>query len=257
VSRIKQPQQYLYPAVFTPPHGGNGRWSVRFPDLAKESQVTGETLEAATLAAGVLLKQYLSPFERNRRNPPSPTPYKDIVAKKGETVQLIIAPSNLSEKTPKGNSLLEVVFCLVIMFLLGPYLSPNSSVGPTSSSEAANIISALRDFKAAVRMYDAEHPDAFSSLSRNENHLALLLDYVDNPEKASDNTYAFRVVDSVGWVGYNLDKKSSGELLEKLEGKAKSAGLLGSPSIDELPASSDVAHLYKKNDGAVWLLVYN
>jgi hypothetical protein len=245
----------LYPAVFTPPHDGNGRWSVRFPDLGKESQVTGKTLEAATLAAGVLLKQYLSPFQRNRRNLPSPTPYKDIVAEKGETVQLIIAPRNLSEKTPKGNSLLEVVFCFVIIFLLGPYLSPNSSSGPTSSSAASNIISELRNLKAATRMYDAEHPDTFSSLSRNENHLALLLNYMDNPEKEWWDSFAFHVVDNVGWVGYNLDKKSPQETLERLEGRAKSTGLLGSPSIDEPPASTGVEHLYKKTDGAVWLFI--
>jgi hypothetical protein len=85
------------------------------------------------------------------------------------------------------------------------------------------------------------------------------LPYTDNPERYSrtNNSFAFRIVDGVGWVGYNLGTKPSDELSEKFEGRAKSIGLLGSLSIDEPPTSFGDGYHYKKNDGAVWIVGVN
>jgi hypothetical protein len=217
--------------------------------------MTSDTLEAATLAASVLLRQYLTPFDRRWHCLPSPTLYEDVAAEEGESVQLIIASNKSPEKASKGGCLLKIVLCFVVVLLLWTLAAMSSHTCASAPSEAANIVSELRNLKAATMMYYADHIDTFSSLSGSENHLALLLPYTDKPEKEWWNSFAFRVVNGIRWVGYKLDKKSSQETSERLENRAKSTGLLGSPSIDEPPASTSAEHLYKKTDGAVWLFI--
>jgi hypothetical protein len=168
----------------------------------------------------------------------------------------------LLEKTWKGLRLLGIVFCFVVVSLLGTFAAYSSQ----PSAEAANIISGLRNLKAAVMIYQADHPDTVSSLPENENHVALISIYMDNPDKVLTGNYLFRVVNGAGWVGFNLGRKPSVEWFgykfggrtskdtyEKLEGKAKSTGLLGSPTMSEPPASFDDGHLYKSSDEAVWM----
>jgi hypothetical protein len=246
--------RHVYPAVLTPPRDGSGRWRVRFPDLVKENQVKSDTLEAATLAASVLLKQHLSPFDHRWRNIPSPTRYEDVAVEEGETVQLIVASQDSPEATPKGSGLRGIIFCLVVVFLFWSFAMLSASHSCYSTpAEAANIISELRNLKGAVMMYKRDNLDTFSNLLENENYLTLLLPYMDYPKKYSTETYAFRIVNGRGWVGYSLDRKSN-DLLEKLEGKAKSTGLFGSPSLEEPLASVNTDHFYKSSDGAVWLV---
>jgi hypothetical protein len=224
-----------------------------------EEQVSGETLAEATLMACELLKRRLRAIDHRWRQRPIPTPYEDVATEKGETVQLIVTPSDSPEETEKrGNGCFPfgILLCLVAVFFYWVLMEASPGGCATSSAEAANIVTDLRNLKAAAIMYYAEHLDTFSSLPEKKNHLDPLLNYVDNPEKERWNSCAFHVVDNVGWVGYDLAKRSR-ELFGKLEGKAQSIGLFGSPSIDEPPASVDVGHLYKRNDGAVWIVGVN
>jgi hypothetical protein len=254
MSESTQPRECLYPAVFSPLDGKRGRWRVRFPDLEKEDQITSDALQEAILKASVFLKQYLTAFDRNWRNLPSPSSYEDVPAGKGETVQFIFASRDVSKKTWREGFFFGILFCCIALFLFCLWImqtSPRFSI----AAEAANIIGELRNLKAAAFAYKEDHPDALSSLSEGGKHIALLLHYLDNPEKVRERTsYTFRVANGVWWVGYNVDKETS-ELREKLEGKAQSVGLFGSPSIDEPPASYDVGHLYKKDAEAIWLLI--
>jgi hypothetical protein len=223
--------------------------------LDKEDQVTSDTLQEATLKASELLKRHLSAFDRTWRNLPSPRLYEEVVPEKGETVQLLIASRDLPEEKRRG-FLFGIALCCIPLFLLLIFVTLSPSGCASASPEAANIISELRNLKAAAMMYRKDHPDALSSLSENENHITLLLPYFDNPEKYSEKhgSYVYRIENGAGWAGYNVSDRTSG-LREKLEGKAQSTGLFGSLSVDEPPASCDITHIYKKDAKAVWLLI--
>jgi hypothetical protein len=249
-----QDAPFLYPAVFSPVNREKGHWRVRFPDLGKEDRITGGTLQEVILKASTLLKQHLSTLDRSQCNIPSPKPYEDVIAEQGETVQLILVCRNLPEKTRKGGFFFRIVFCCIAFFLFWSLIVVSSPSCP-GPAEASNIISELRNLKAAAMMYKADHLDTFSSLSENENHLALLFPYFDNLEKYSspaDYRFALRVVSGVVWAGCNVGNATP-ELRKKLEMRAQSTGLFGSLSIDTPPASCDVGHRYASDAKAVWL----
>jgi hypothetical protein len=91
MNTIEPTQQYVYPAVFTPPHDKGGRWGVRFPDLAEDRQVDAATFEGAMLCAHDILKDYAASLERRQHPAPSCTPCKDATVNDGEILQLVVA----------------------------------------------------------------------------------------------------------------------------------------------------------------------
>ena len=86
----KLARQYVYPAVFTPPRGEGERWSVRFPDLAKNEKVKAKTLEVATLCAHDILKAYIHSAEQHKHTAYLPAPCESVTVDEGEILQYVV-----------------------------------------------------------------------------------------------------------------------------------------------------------------------
>jgi predicted RNase H-like HicB family nuclease len=246
------PLRHVYPAVFKP-LPGTGRWSVRFPDLAKESEVEGETLEEAILHASRLLRENVDALEHDRQIAPPPSPYENIRAGEGEIVQLLTTGSP-EEAGDKGNRVLCGCLLIVAIFLLLVFGGAGSSLCGMSGATVTTTISDLRSLQVASLMYYADSGDV--RLAENENHLALLLTYVgDSKRFTQPGGYVFREAGGVWWVGYDLRIKyeKNSDLRKKLAARAREyGGFFGSPNIDVTPVSADAAYLYKIDMDAVW-----
>jgi prepilin-type N-terminal cleavage/methylation domain-containing protein len=162
-------------------------------------------------------------------------------------------------KMRKGFTLVELLIVIVIIGILAAAMLLSSS-SATASAEAANIISELRNLKAASMMLFADSMDAVNDGSINDainltgSPKALLGKYMDNPEKLS-LLYQFIQTTTGGgskwFVGFDLEH-SSAELKEKLASKAASTGLLGSQDKDSGPALTDSYNA--ANHKAVWMV---
>jgi prepilin-type N-terminal cleavage/methylation domain-containing protein len=140
-------------------------------------------------------------------------------------------------KTRKGFTLVELLIVIVIIGILASSMLLSSS-SATASAEATNIISELRNLKAATMMLFADSMDeanagtldTFVTASASSAAYTFLGKYMDNPEKLS-TLYWFKIGTSSGskkwYVGFNLSAVTS-EVKEKLQGKAKGTGLYGS-----------------------------
>jgi type II secretory pathway pseudopilin PulG len=152
----------------------------------------------------------------------------------------------------------ELLIVIVIIGILAAAMLLSSS-SATASAEAANIISELRNLKAASMMFFADSMDAVNSGAANGaintvgSAKTLLGRYMDNPEKLS-NLYLFRQTTVSGgrkwFVGFNLANGSS-ELKEKLQGKAASTGLLGSAATNTAPGLTTA---YAITHSVIWMV---
>lgn len=177
------------------------------------------------------------------------------------------------EKTKMKKTLRSVgkpaVFLVVFSAMLFTFSFSSAAMSPPAY--ASNIVSDLRNCKAAAFMYLEDHSqDITPKLIPNVNNIALLHPYVDNPGRYAPDQYAFCVTNNVVWVGFNIQMYAKvlapsiwarllGEtpdpVEEKLESRSVTVGLLSSSSLEIPPVSNDSAHSYKKGDGAVWLFV--
>lgn len=158
---------------------------------------------------------------------------------------------------------------LVLVLVLSASIAHATSA--TASAVASNIVSELRNCKAATAMYLADSltsPDVFPNPVPNVNNFDRIRPYLDNAEKVTSDRFMFYVVGDVWWVGiklgpgsfwadfwgygtgpWNLTKNDR----EKLENRAKTVGLYGTSDPTVPPVSNDLAGLYKKQDVAVWM----
>jgi prepilin-type N-terminal cleavage/methylation domain-containing protein len=152
-------------------------------------------------------------------------------------------------KVRKGFTLVELLIVIVIIGILAAAMMLSSG-SATAAAEASTIISDLRSMKAASLMLYADSMDFFSnSGSTTALQVTWLKPYVDNPEKYSTGTlYGFsRTTDGKWWINFNATSKTP-EVREKLEGKAKSIGLLNSAG--DLTS----ANQYVKTNMSVWMV---
>jgi hypothetical protein len=111
------------------------------------------------------------------------------------------------------------------------FISTLDSVAPgvTTSAESSNIISELRNMKAASMMFYSDHMNEVSKLPAETNLIERLKPYFDNPERYNENYYIFVLLTINGeqrWlVGYNLEKTPT-EVKEKLSERTHSVGLV-------------------------------
>lgn len=128
-------------------------------------------------------------------------------------------------------------------------------------TEASNIISQLRNLKAASMMFYSDSMDVINSGDANSainaagSAKTLLGRYLDNPKKLSD-LYLFRTTTysdlSRKWfVGYNL---SQADVKEELAGKAKSRGLYSGATADTPPAGIGAADIFTTTGSSVWII---
>jgi general secretion pathway protein G len=158
----------------------------------------------------------------------------------------------------KGFTLVELLIVIVIIgILVSSILLSNYSV--TASAEAMNIVSELRNLKTATMMFFVDSMDvvnaggAKTAIDVTGSAKTLLGKYMDNPEKLTE-LYMFRTAtigNGMRWfIGYNLSNVTS-EVKEKLEGKAKSTGLLAGNGTSTPTSLTDY---FGKSDSSVWVI---
>jgi hypothetical protein len=114
------------------------------------------------------------------------------------------------------------------------------SGGGMAAADASVIISDLRSMKAAVMMFYASSMDDALSITLNA---AYLKPYMDNPGKYDGGEYLLHetLPNNKWWVGYDLDAaRRSKTVKDKLEGKARSVGLLGDTDVNVIYAGGPV-----------------
>ncbi|MDR1377432.1 MAG: prepilin-type N-terminal cleavage/methylation domain-containing protein [Synergistaceae bacterium] len=163
-------------------------------------------------------------------------------------------------KKHKGFTLVELLIVIVIIGILASSMLLSSS-SATASAEAANIVSELRNLKAATMMFFADSMDAVNrgeanSVINSGNSAKILLGkYIDNPEKIS-TLYLFRQTNvstgSKWFVGFDLTNATS-ELKEKLQGRAAATGLYGT-SGTSCPTDLGGSGIFKVSDKVVWVV---
>jgi type II secretory pathway pseudopilin PulG len=154
----------------------------------------------------------------------------------------------------------ELLIVIVIIGILAAAMLLSSS-SATASAEASNIVSELRNLKAASMMFYSDSMDTINSggantvINTSGSAKTLLGKYMDNPEKIS-NLYLFKTTTyaSLGrkwFVGYNLSNVTA-EVKEKLAGKAKSTGLYSG----SLAGAAGLAagNQFTKDDSYVWMV---
>ena len=103
-------------------------------------------------------------------------------------------------------------------------------------------------------MFYANSIDDFPKLPQGVNICEYLKPYADYPGEYSNKGPRVLVVSGdFWWVGYDLQKFDA-DAREKLDGKARSTGLLGTLQFDP-PVSKDEAHRYKQSDAFTWMFL--
>ncbi|MDR1977570.1 MAG: hypothetical protein LBQ42_02435 [Synergistaceae bacterium] len=127
----------------------------------------------------------------------------------------------------------------------------NTSTQP--DARPSNIVSELRNMKAAARMYQADYG---YDLAPGANHIELLRPYFDNPQRYDSGLYALYAAPQVWWVGFDFNAHYPDRAVrEKLEHRASNRGIYGSARLDAPPLSWDEGSRYTEKDSVAWMTV--
>ena len=155
----------------------------------------------------------------------------------------------LSRKAPSLN---KVFFCFFFILLAPVAFLLSDSGGSYPRAEGSNIISELRNMRAATMMYLADYPGSADSEATATNLVGLIAPYMGNPDKMDPERYALHIGSPYTcWVGYRTDTLED-DARGKLAARAKGVGLYGSPRFD-MPPLSIHDRRYAESDGAVWM----
>lgn len=160
-------------------------------------------------------------------------------------------------KMRKGFTLVELLIVIVIIGILAAAMLLSSG-SATASAEASNIVNNLRSLKSASVMFYA---DSMDYVAQNNGGIGTatidnLKDYTDNPDKfKSGEGYLFAASGNKWYVGVDLAqlKMSSkvADVVNKLEGKAKSLVLYGTAAAGTLPTGGTPA--VPSSSTVVWM----
>lgn len=174
-------------------------------------------------------------------------------------------------KVRKGFTLVELLIVIVIIGILAAAMLLSSG-SATASAEASNIVTELRNMKAAALMFFADSMDAFSgqsptgpaSVNVAGSAKTFLAKYMDNQTKVG-TAYLFVIDTSLAgdiagkwFVGLDLSNTGlnvTKEVKEKLVGRAETTGLLKSTGTLVTPATIDVTTgKFTLTDNYVWMV---
>ncbi|MDR2179536.1 MAG: prepilin-type N-terminal cleavage/methylation domain-containing protein [Synergistaceae bacterium] len=166
-------------------------------------------------------------------------------------------------KMRKGFTLVELLIVIVIIGILASSMMLSSG-SATAAAEASNVVTELRNLKAATLMLfidsmDEARGSGFATSINNGEAKDFLAKYMDNPEKLNEN-FLFKVEDNYAatggtkwFVGYNLTgAKVTNEVKQKLAGRAQTTGLLGSTSTTTVP--SNLTTYFEDTHNSIWMV---
>ena len=168
-------------------------------------------------------------------------------------------------KVRKGFTLVELLIVIVIIGILAAAMLLSSG-SATAAAEASNIISEMRNMKAAAMMFYADSMDAFLGgntagyTAITASGADLLARYMDNSDKMTGNAaYLFAAsqtapVQGKWFVGFNLSStglNTTVEVREKLAGKTNTTGLIGTAAGTK---PNTLTPDYTKGNTAIWMV---
>ena len=160
----------------------------------------------------------------------------------------------------KGFTLIELLIVIVVMGILASMMMLSSSES-VSTARASNIITNLRNFSMAAMALYTDSMDTFGknpgTLKDDSDRLTeLVKSRMHNQGDIPDvGNYLVKNDEGTWWAGYNLDSENS-RVREKLEGRAESAKLKGSPSNTPPDKSSADAYNHSKSKHTyVWIQI--
>jgi len=126
----------------------------------------------------------------------------------------------------KGFTLVELLIVIVVIGILSAMMML-SSTEAVSSAKAADIVSDLRNLKTAALAYYADNIDEADKSGFNlANNKTKVFKYLGTV--SVDSKYEFE--GTTGGTWFAKAKVTDGKVKEKLEGRAKTVGLMGSAS---------------------------
>lgn len=147
------------------------------------------------------------------------------------------------------------VVCIVLLLAFLSVMAMMPHVQNTTSAEASNIVSSLRNLQAGVLWYlNDSSADRSTSLTPRTNCLELVLKYQDNPDPKRWEGYFVYVMPRTWWVGYDAHRERQ-EIRQKLADRAPRTGLFGSPEFDLPPLTAYDRRWYTSRDNIVWMPV--
>lgn len=151
-----------------------------------------------------------------------------------------------------GFTLVELLIVILVIGILSTMIMM-SSTEAVSSSRASNIVSNLRNVKAAALALYSDSIDTFLADPTTEISLDHVLPYLQSGTSMPDySNFTVKNEKNKWFVYYNLhtDTADESHLIRKLRGRAQSAGLLESDSIKEPEKDTDGKGYKYYTDGA-------
>ena len=163
-------------------------------------------------------------------------------------------------KMRKGFTLVELLIVIVIIGILAAAMLL-SSTSATASATASNVVTELRGLKAAASMFFADSMDEImgvsaTPLTQGHGGISLYLArYMDNSHKVKADAnflFAHDGNQAAWYVGYNLAAMST-QVLDKLEGRAKTTGLFNGTATG--PSGVATGSTFTKAGGSyIWMV---
>ena len=162
-------------------------------------------------------------------------------------------------KKHKGFTLIELLIVIVVMGILASMMMLSSSES-VSTARANNIISSLRNFSMAAMAFYTDSMDHFGKTPNTPEDIKSYAKKRMHNEGDIPDEDKYEVKNNSGtwWAGYNLESENS-RVREKLEGRASSAKLYGTGSVNTFPTknsnSNTYTPAYTKDYSYVWVLI--